>query len=274
MNKATINGKVYQVPGKLNELSAWQLCQVALLVSGQYEKNDFIVKALLVLLQVKRRFRLLFSFIARGIDSDNLSDLARLTDFLFEPNHLTKQILPVIRRRFTKYYGPADQLGNLVFIEFIEAEKAFLEYQKTGYESHLNTLVSVLYRKSKTGKITALNADGDLREKFNQHLVEARAAKVASWPLGQRLAIMLFFASCREMIIKQYPAVFPEPEENEVKASGSGPNYGWLGVLKTLAGHLSQYESTAFTPLGLVLFDLNASILESLRQKRELENSK
>ncbi|MGV3588607.1 MAG: hypothetical protein ACO1OF_16495 [Adhaeribacter sp.] len=267
MNKATINGRVYLVPGALNELSAPQLLRLAGLIHAPNTQDEIVTKAIIILLNVWRNFYLTYLFVWH-VTADHLAELARLTNFLFSDNLLTKNLLPTVRLpwRLKKYYGPADELENITFIEFIKAEAAFLAFQRTQKEEYLNRLCAILYRPRRRGKLTPENATGDIREKFNDALVPGRALAMARLPIQVRLAILLFFSGCRQTIVKANPEIFPEKKQTRTLSS----ELGWAGILRTLAGHINQFEKTGDQNLYTVLFDMKAAILEAWEREAKL----
>lgn len=269
-----------KVAGSFNELSAAQLIAVSALMHQELPKQEMQLRLLLVLLEINKSPRIHW-ILRNKVSDEGLADLLLLTDFLFEDASFSRNIIPRLRLGlFRKAYGPADNCSNLVFLEFTKAEVNYVRYLQTKEEKFLNRLVAVLYRPRKWWftrlfenlEIFGLQKSGDIRNRFNDHSLEERATRIGRLPKPLRLAIMMFYHACRMRIIQQNGNVFPEPDEFDVKDPQDQPG-SWAHVIRTLAGHLNDFERTAYQPLSLVLFDLDASIVENRRLKKELEES-
>lgn len=281
MNSLFLDNRAYKVAGSFNELSAAQLITVAQLMHLELPKVEMQLRLLLVLLDIKRSPRLHW-IIRRKVTDEGLSDMLMLTDFLFEDTSFSRNILPQLRLGvFGKVFGPADGLSNLVFLEFTKTEASYVQFLQTKDEKFLNRLIAVLYRPRKWGftllferlGVFGFERTGDVRARYNDHCLEERAKAIGKLSKPLRLAIFMFYHACRMRIIESNRNVFPEPDEFETKDANRQPG-SWAHVIRTLAGHLNDFEKTAFQPLSLVLFDLDASIQENRRLKREMEESR
>jgi hypothetical protein len=271
MNGVYINQKFYQVPCLYNELSAVQLKEIAGILHAEIPLPEARVRLLLSLLNVPRSLRLQWYFLF-SISDESRYDMEMLADWILEgTNSLTKQLLPLLEvpsfGPFSiKLYGPADELANLSFVEFIKAEGAYISYAKTRNEEALNLLVAILYRpKRKDYDPDSPDFDGDIREKYNDHLLAGRVKKVSRLPLATRQAVFLYYDGCRALILQQYSNVFRKPKDGDAKGRG------WGHVLRSLAGSVNEYERTAHQPLGTVLIDLDMAIQESDELQERLE---
>jgi hypothetical protein len=273
MNGVYINRKFYQVPCLYNELSAVQLKEIAGILHAEIPLPEARVRLLLSLLNVPRSLRLQWHFLF-SISDESRYDMEMLADWILEgTNGLTKQLLPCLWVPSlwpfgSKLYGPANELSNLSFIEFIKAESAYISYAKTRNPEALDLLVAILYRpKRKDYNPSSPEYDGDIREKYNDHLLASRIQLVNRLPLATRQAVFLYYDGCRSLILKQYENVFRKPKNGEGDAKGRG----WGHVLRSLAGSVNEYERTAFQPLGTVLADLDMAIQESDELQERLE---
>lgn len=152
--------------------------------------------------------------------------LSKTVDFILNDNTLTNQLLPYVRIVFKKFYGPDNALKNITIDEFAFADTFISRYLKGKNENDLHLALACLYRPGK--KENVLNY-GDAREPFNNNKVELYAKSIAKLPYYYKQAILLFYIGSRRAWEKQYPAVF----DNEPK---QGPDFGWLGVIQSLAG--------------------------------------
>jgi hypothetical protein len=243
-----------------------QLKEIAGILHAEIPLPEARVRLLLSLLNVRRSLRLQWLFLF-SISDESRYDMELLTDWILEGvNGLTRQLLPILRIGLKKLYGPADELANLSFVEFIKAESAYIAYAKTRDPEALDLLVAILYRaKRKDYDPTSPDFDGDIREKYNDHLLAGRVKLVSRLPLATRQAIFLFYDGCRSLILKQYSNVFRKPKDGDAKGRG------WGHVLRSLAGSVNEYERTAFQPLGTVLTDLDMAIQESDEMLEKIE---
>jgi len=269
MNGVYIGKRFYPVPNTYNALSPRQLKEIAGILHAEIPLPEARIRLLLSLLNVPRSLRLQWHFLF-NISDESRFDMELLADWILEgANNLTRQLLPVVKIGLKKLYGPADELANLSFVEFIKAESAYIAYAKTRDPEALNLLVAILYRpKRKDYSPQSPDFDGDIREKYNDHLVGDRVKLVSRLPLSTRQAIFLFYDGCRALILKQYPNVFRKPKDDDAKGRG------WGHVLRNLAGSVNEYERTAFQPLGTVLSDLDMAIQESDEMQEKLEELK
>jgi hypothetical protein len=172
---------------------------------------------------------------------------------------LTAQLLPELTLPFLRFieepqrfYGPREAFRNLRFDEFIFADTYYLRYLQTQQASWLDQLVAVLYRPERRPyRPRAVDYAGDRREDFNEHLVAARAARLAHLPLATKLAVLLYYQACRRLLEQRYPYVF---SDDTTQQAGTG---GWQEVLHELAGGVVHLEDTAHQALHNVLREMN-----------------
>ena len=232
-----------------NELTGHQLLDVARVLSTGYEREASKLDALLAaLLQIPRR-----DF--RQLNVVQRVNLRHLVKFLHAPTDhppLTAQLLPVLKVGKQRYYGPREAFRSLRFDEFIFADTYYLRYLQTGGEHYLDQLVATLYRPEREDfNPLAVTYAGDRREDFNEHLVPARARRLASLPDHYKHAVLLYYRGCRRLLEQRFEYVFSEG--NTAKASATG----WQDVLHELAGGVHRLEATARQGLHNVLREMN-----------------
>lgn len=197
------------------------------------------------------------------------SQVYRLTEhlhFLFEekekedkielhPVTTIKNLLPQVKF----YYGPADALRDITFLEYIHAYQYYREFIIDQDESKLNDLTAVLYRRKQFylfGK----------RINYNAEKTESRSKHFAKMPREIKFAVFYFFKSCdtylREAKIFiggneiDFGILFsPSGDDNDAKDDG----LGMLGVLYKLAetgvfGSIKEASNQNFWDVLLKLY--------------------
>jgi hypothetical protein len=238
-NQVSLN---LQVPASWNELTPDQLLR---LIKIQFSYQAGHLQKLMVLkelLQVKWGVLHLFTSVQR-------LNLYPLLDFL-EENKLTKQLLPKVSVKrvalrpkikvlLVDLHGPEERFRNLTFEEFIYADTYFSLFASHSNELFLDKLIATIYRPQREGYNPKSPAyKGDIREDFNENLVEDRLHLVRLLPQAVKYAILSWYRGCRKELETIYDLVFTEP--NEQKATEGD----WGDVLLSLSGgkfgHLEQ----------------------------------
>lgn len=264
MLPATIGPHSRQLALTWNELTGRQLLDVAKVLSTGYERPAARLDALLAaLLQLPTR-----DF--RQLNVVQRVSMRHLVTFLHAPTDhapLTAQLLPVLTVARRRYYGPREAFRNLRFDEFIFADTYYLRYLQTGGEHYLDQLVATLYRPEREGyNPEAVDYAGDRREDFNEHLVPARALRLAGLPDHYKHAILLYYRGCRRLLEQRYEYVFSQ--DNTTKASANG----WQEVLHELAGGVHRLEATARQGLANVLREMNRVLRLAEERAEQLQN--
>jgi len=266
MNYATINKKRIPVAGKYNELSKRQLLRIA---KVQLSETSTLRKRVLFLKILLWKNNAFF----KRLPDAGIADLLLLTDFLFEKDKdtyvlsapkITKQLIPFVRIRFTKYYGPGDLLNNISVMEWGRAEKYFLRFHKSHSVEDLNNLVAVLYRPlDKNKKITDKDYNGDMRLKYNDFTHFNRVKHFARMDITTRHAIFMYYTACRDAIFKskKYAEVFDGQESKTIK---SNTDFTWIDFIMDLSGKNfddKSIDTLADSLLHTVLYKLNRILL-------------
>jgi hypothetical protein len=148
--------------------------------------------------------------------------------FLAEPQ-LSRNPYPVLKLNKWKLclkgslVGPADNLSNISFDEFLEAEDGYFDYcealkpkytDSVAVAKALDHIIAALFRPKTKSKTTQ---GGDMREAFEAHKVTNRQPMVEHVPQLCKLAILYYYQGSRNMLMEMYPHVFdtssPEPVE-------------------------------------------------------------
>ena len=236
------------------------------LLHARLPQADLKLRLTMVLLEVRHR-PLLFAQLHR-ITNDQRHELTLLADFCLEEPRFTKQLLPELqvpgartRLLSSRLLGPADGWGNLTFAEFIQAEGHFADYQRQPeQERHLNLFVATLYRpaggKSKTDK----------REAYVPADVAGRAELVARLPLATRLAVHLWYASCRSAYVRKYTGtIFMAPKDGD-GTRRPDPREVWREILAERAGSPVHYDEYGSQAMPNIFFDLDLRIRRRAEQ--------
>ena len=221
--------------------------------------------------EVKKKQMLSYLFL--GIDQSiylNLDpafrlQLAALTDIFFEENYLSKNLIPNFIHKKQVYYGPADALENIVFLEWILADQFFNKFQETGDIVHLHRLIATFYRVPKASYDKYFK--GDLREPLEEDLLEAKAEAFIDLPAVMKTALLTSYIGNRNTVIARFKRVFDGKQEE----AGSNP-FGWSGVLVGLAGtKFGNKKETEQTPMYdmFIHFDQNIQKLEEWEAKNK-----
>jgi hypothetical protein len=143
----------------------------------------------------------------------NVFGLQHLVDFLFEEKTIVNdygqsinQFSPAksLRNFLPEYdglHGPMDAFMDLVVVEYTHAITSFMAYSKTGDIAHLDELIAILYRPSRSFmyfKRRKPEFDGLRRVNFNENSYMHRIKQVAAWPFEVKYAVYLYFLACEE----------------------------------------------------------------------------
>jgi hypothetical protein len=193
-----------------------------------------------------------------------LTELLRLADWLSSEKHLlTEQLLPTIGvpgRHFVErpiiWHGPRAHLQNVLFGEFIFADTFFVLYCLHGTDNFLDQFLTVLYRPARRGA-SPDDADwnGDVRQAFNEHQLEARTPRVKHLAPLEKLAIVTWYRGCRTQLAQEFPDVFVVAEVDATSRPNKAPD--WSRVLRQLAGGaFGAVDQTAGQPVRLILAEM------------------
>lgn len=278
-------GKFTSVPASWDELTARQLREAVLIITGPYLPEVQRIRLLKVLMRwswwrmaitmgilqfweipsptVSLKKLMLFG---RAVDrTARLADAAEsITRFLFEGNSITRNHFP----RYKKMYGPGDKLANVRMGEFCFAENYFLMWKATGETSHLNLLLACLWRPGRKTKQRV--ASGDLRYDFNPVVLAAQSKKIDLWPLDVKLSMAMIYDGMRKQKIEANTKVF----------SGEGSDgesvYGLWSIMRSVAkaGHFGDFDKVQTQYLDTILMELTEAIVEGEKMEAQLEETK
>lgn len=234
------------LPENYNELSGKQVLAICRLFFSSVPIDIARLEALRILLSKSR-----YSFFRMSLEAK--CGLLEYVEWVFEKNGLTNQFLPVYRPKFGlhgSFYGPASDWDNLTMSEWSACE-VYYEWMISGEkEDALDHLIAVLYRKGKKGYDKAKDTDGDIRVQYNHNETGYWAKKVARWPMPVKLAILMWYDGCREMMISTYDVFDDGAAPADVKAPGMfelirglcGTRYGSFDAVEQMNVHKALRE--------------------------------
>ncbi len=281
MHAIHIHHQSFSVPSQWDELSRRQLQLIARLSLLRKKPTAYAKLFFLILtsaLPLVKRLRLQWFYIVMAT-TDERGDLLTLLDSFIGTRKIITQKVEKLWVRTVLFYGPSSGLANCTFYEFIQAEQAFFlarHADPAKAREGLNTLVAILYRPKRSDYRKDLHEDP--RIPLASSGVKQRIPKVANLPEDTKLAILMWFDSCREQLIHRFPLIFGKPKSsvtaskekqslptaNRQPPTGSNP---WLDYISELSGGMMHYEDIGNTNLFIALTDISYRI----RKNKEAE---
>lgn len=286
-------GEIFHIPDSWNQLTSDQLLRIAGLSLQQITPSDFKLKALLSItglrLVEKREVMVdgIPHFYLRTpgknvflFNLEELGSLCDLLDFLFErvekkvpgkgktevfeewliSSRLIRNIIGPIKVGDAVWHGPADALSNITTGEFIRAETSLSLFFKTGTMSYLHKLVAALWRPAADQPSST-----DIREPFDDGLVDVRAKDVRKVPEAVQQSIVLFYTGCRKAISAKFTYA------SEGKGSKTADGDVLMEFMRMVNG-LAQNDVTKHDAVRKAyLMETMITIDELARQAKELE---
>jgi hypothetical protein len=191
-------------------------------------------------------------------------------------------LVPCVKIGFTKYYGPADFIGDLSLIELKEAVVCCEEYNESKDKAMLDRLAAILYRKRKKFlwfRKLFYKYDGNKRREYNPYNV-IRNIKKFGKVNGIGFYCYLFFNSVLNYIYTQPVKLDGHEYDFSVLLKGSGndndegannESLGFTGILYALGetGIFGDIEKTAKANI----FDVFVSLYRGYLVNKEMERS-
>ena len=257
MVEACYHNRTYLLPSCYNELSGKQLIKIAPLLA---KKEDPAVIQLAVLRILLKMNRISFFF----MPLDPKERLVQLTEWIYEKNSLTSQLLP----KYKGFFGPKTSFDNITLAEYHCTEIYYSMLVNDKKEEALDALIAVLYRKAKNWYNHRLDPDGDCRKPFNENEIEYWASKIKHWPTPVKQAILLWYDGCRESLISLYPEVFrPAPNTDD-----TGSEKGMFQVMRGLAegGKYGAFNDVKHLNLHTALMEMEQLVKEAEEMKKTM----
>jgi hypothetical protein len=193
--------------------------------------------------------------------------------------------VPSFKPLWKTYYGPSDSFMNMTFGEYTDALRLFHDFHATGDMEILKLLTALFYRPKKSFlfiKKRLVNYNGDIREPYNSHSLEARAKVLQHAPIGFVYGFYLLFASFQKYLIDakimwsgkeiDFSILFESSRPDEEPSSTETPGIGMDSIAFSIAesgafGTIDEVRKADFWQIIVRMYDLRRTDLE--RQKQE-----
>ena len=236
MKQLKINGhNIAMIPTSWKDLTPFQVQAICKLSLASYNETFMKVQLFLIItglelmrhppiqVGVYEESRYMYKMRSRRtgtifVDSIDINFVVSQFDFLF--THLRGQTVieskmvenhfPSLRNLWgRKLYGPDSALFNITLDEFIRAETLYAQFGKVPDPVLINKFCATLYRpRDRKVKPGRPEYSGDVRQVFNDHLVEKNARYTKSLNLWQKIYIRMLYEGCRSFIIHKHPEAF------------------------------------------------------------------
>lgn len=260
MNEVKFNKFFERIAGKIprsfDKLSERQFRKIAIaLFSAKTKDLEKKVWIFLQLLGIRWiNFRLKYR--VRMLDSDQLLELTRFTDFLFKEGRSEKSFIESFWFRGKKYYGPAGKFTNINFGQFVEASDLLHQWRTRNEEYYLNKFIRVLYNHKR--RTLAMGAQADACAMVKE------ANLFRKIPADVKIAIYYNWILMMNYLSEAFSEVF-------VRKEGSNKAVFWVDLVSEWCQHVPEnYDKKYELPLMQVLFALNK--LNKAGKKCKLDN--
>ena len=108
------------------------------------------------------------------------------------------------------------------------------------------------------------------QDQTDKRQFKKRTERIKTLPVDTKKLILFWFASCRQQIIASYQNIFRHSSKMEIKGEKVGNDYGWSGMLLSLANGIVHLEQVSKQPFhdGLIYL----SYLEDQRLMQEIKS--
>lgn len=193
--------------------------------------------------------------------------------------------VPSFKPLWKTYYGPSDSFMNMTFGEYTDALRLFHDFHATGDMEILKIITALFYRPKKSFlfiKKRMANYNGDIREPYNSHNLEARAKVLQHAPIGFVYGFYMLFASFQKYLIDakimwsgkeiDFSILFESSRGDEEISSTETPGIGMDSIAFSIAesgafGTIEEVRKADFWQIMVRMYDLRRNDLE--RQKQE-----
>lgn len=247
-------------PSTYNDLTLSQLLAICKLKAEKVPVDQFLLRAAMILFNVKGNLRRMWHW-KYSLNEDDVDALMMQSEFLLDHDQLTQNKLPV----YKNMCGPKNW-GHLGFMEWVNAERYYIDFVESQNQLPLDKLMATLYRP----KDHAANKDpkftGDIRQPYNEEQLDAIMYETHVWPDEIKLAIVLFYEGMRSHILQQMGAI-----GTTTKKKGKKVNFA-MRMLETMhaftGNDLTKFDTIKQMKMPLIILQMrrNAQINEELKQ--------
>lgn len=259
----------YTLKSSFDELEKGEMLQLCfLLQNGIFELSEKEANAIRI-----AAFSVLSTMPKKEIDNIEAHqwvDIIKKLNWIFDAPKLSRNLLPVIKIRWRKFYGPLKHdMESSTAMEFITTDTAMIQMAKNKDIAQLYMMCAILYRpKRKDWREFKASTDytGDLREPLNRIGIVKRAAYFQKHlPIDQAVYVLQYFKGFRHHVfMKRHANLF----DGQNKSAGKGIDFGWHGVILEFSdGKFGNYGETAKTNWQLFFMEMSRQV--QLAKERE-----
>lgn len=221
MTVINIGKKMFLVPQCWNDLSQTQLLKIIEILTNEQDIliSDANAKFFKILTEA--------SWLRLLLNKGDVFENIHLVEWIYESQPvklLTKNLIPTYRN----FYGPADEMGNMVALEFFWAQHFYDRWAAHKNDADLNMLVATLYRPAKKRYDLEKNESGDKREEYNPNITELYSKIAATWDPIVKHAIAKWFEHNYLALRNKYPEPF-------IGGSGEPAKFGFVSLFRDVA---------------------------------------
>ncbi|MEH0154029.1 hypothetical protein V6R21_07755 [Limibacter armeniacum] len=156
--------------------------------------------------------------------------------------------------------GPADNFGNMSFMEFMHADTYFNAFRRNKRPEALTSFLAAMYRSDRD-----FNA-----EDWQSSKVMERSRKLRKVPNMHKQSLVVWFSSCKRQLSSRNPNVFSGGNQEESNKKPTSPN--WHNILFEVAGpKMGDIHQVAKQNIHTVFAYLDREIKDAKRKAKELE---
>lgn len=271
MHSVIIGKRQIDFPSEWKELNGDQLVEISRILHSRIERSEAIARILMVLMEMRKQsLWIRFAWAFRVTREFKYDCLAAAEWVLSTDYDCTDNKLPIVRsRKGYNLYGPLRECRRFVFIEFIEAYMAYLDFRKHFDDPDkrteaLDRLFIILYRDKNphmptTRRGSVHHWNGDPRCEYNGNVLDYRLREAEYIPIGYKYAALMFYQACYMRWEHNHPNIFKKAEAQS--ASSGGGNLA--GALKSLAGGSLNIDKMMKVNASAALRDLDDRIAEA-----------
>lgn len=289
MHSIILGKKQIDFPSEWSEVSGDQLVELATVLHSRAKPPEMLARIVLILLDMRNQslwVRFAWTFM---VSAEFKYDCLRGAEWVLKSDYdCTDQKLPIIKLTDSpvkpwndvSFYGPLDKCRQIVFLEFIEADMAYLDFRRNFEdvelrEKALNRLIAVLYRdrnpdspvstsfrRGMTERKKLMKWNGDPRCAYNSNVLDYHERSFEAVPIGYKYAVLMFYHACHMRWEEMFPDVFRKADATLREPQGDTGG-DWAGALKSLAGGSVHAEAMGKVNAVFALKDLNDRIVET-----------
>jgi hypothetical protein len=252
-----------EVPSTWDELKPWQYQQICFHLCSHANTATIKLQCLMVLLQQSGQPDSLKTL--EKLTGEQVNALIPLTNFIWDSDTITKNLMPVISLGPNTWIGVGAKLENMTLLEFVFADLEHRKYLK-GNKQAIDKLIAILYRPQMEGMtIDSPAYMGDLRQPLNIYNYELRAEQLAPLPWYIKYAVLTNYAALRANLAKRFKNVFT------IKTDAKTTTQSLLNMMIDLSGDkFGTFNETQYTNIDVVFTHIDMQLQQAEKLKESL----